>query len=300
MSTTRGSRRPATEQARRRVLEGVPLSERRVEVAGIDTAVLEGGEGPPLVLLHGAGEFAATWARVIPDLLRTHRLLVPDLPGHGASGVPDSKLDVDTMVAWLDELIALTCPSPPAVAGHLLGGALAARFARTRGSQLDNLILVDSYGLAPLRPTPGFALAMVGFIARPSERTQRGLMRQCMDDVDQVRAAAEGYLEVLEAYMLECARTPTMKAALRQLMPALGTAVIPEEDLAGIAVPTTMIWGRNDRQVRLRVAEAASARFGWPLHVIDDCADDPAFEQPDACRDALHAALAVTRKGTRS
>lgn len=300
MSTTRGSRRPATEQARRRVLEGVPLSERRVEVAGIDTAVLEGGQGPPLVLLHGAGEFAATWARVIPDLLRTHRLVVPDLPGHGASGVPDGKLDVDTMVAWLDELIALTCPSPPAVAGHLLGGALAARFARTHGSQLDKLILVDSYGLAPLRPTPRFALAMVGFIARPSERTQRGLMRQCMDDVDQVRAGAEGYLEVLEAYMLECARTPTMKAALRQLMPALGTAVMPEEDLAAITVPTTLIWGRNDRQVRLRVAEAASARFGWPLHVIDDCADDPAFEQPDACRDALQAALAVTRKGARS
>jgi hypothetical protein len=60
----------------------------------------------------------------------------------------------------------------------------------------------------------------------------------------------------------------------------------------GFTVPTTLIWGRHDLQVRLRVAEAASARYGWPLHVVEDAADDPAVGQPEAFLDALEAALA--------
>ena len=46
-------------------------------------------------------------------------------------------------------------------------------------------------------------------------------------------------------------------------------------ELARIAVPTMLVWGRHDRANRLRVAEAASDHHGWPLHVIDDAADDP-------------------------
>jgi pimeloyl-ACP methyl ester carboxylesterase len=73
-----------------------------------------------------------------------------------------------------------------------------------------------------------------------------------------------------------------------------GPPVIPPAELARIAVPTTMIWGRHDRQVRLGVAHAASARHGWPLHVIEDAADDPAVEQPKAFLAALRAALGST------
>ena len=50
--------------ARERLLAGMPVTERRLELAGISTAVLEGGDGPPVVLLHGPGEYAAKWMRV--------------------------------------------------------------------------------------------------------------------------------------------------------------------------------------------------------------------------------------------
>ena len=66
---------------------------------------------------------------------------------------------------------------------------------------------------------------------------------------------------------------------------------IPPAELARIAVPTTLIWGRHDLATRLRVAEAASARYGWPLHVIENCADDPRIEQPEAFLRALRLAL---------
>ena len=293
MATVEKRREPAAgDELREALLADLPLAERRLEVAGIVTAVLEGGEGTPVVLLHGPGEFAATWLRVIPQLAATHRVVVPDLPGHGASGLPEGQLDAGRALAWLGELIEETCDAPPALVGHLLGGSLAARFATENGSRISGLVLVDGYGLAPLRPAPSFALGLIPFMARPTERSQRRLMRACMNDLDALRERMDGRLEELEAYALDRARGPAMKKALRTLMPQLAMRPIPAADLERITVPTTLIWGRHDLQVRLQVAEAASVRYGWPLHVIEDAADDPAVEQPEAFLDALEAALA--------
>jgi pimeloyl-ACP methyl ester carboxylesterase len=62
---------------------------------------------------------------------------------------------------------------------------------------------------------------------------------------------------------------------------------IPRAALMWIAVPTTLIWGRHDLQTRLRVAEAASGRYGWPLYVIEGARDGPFFEEPEAAMRAL-------------
>jgi len=276
---------------RERLLMGVPLSERRLALAGHRTAVLEGGDGPPVVLLHGAGEFAASWMRVIPELVAAHRVIVPDLPGHGASELSGEALDTLGVLAWLGELIERTCPSPPALVGHLLGGAVAARFAIEHPDRLSRLMLVDTYGLGRFWPTPRYALAMLAFTARPTEGTQERLFRQCVVDLDGLREQLGERGQVLEAYALDRAQQPAMNAALKHLMPQLGVRAIPPTELARIAVPTTLIWGRHDRQVRLGLAEAASARYGWPLHVIERAADDPAFEQPEAFLQALRAAF---------
>lgn len=287
---TRQDRGSGTE-LRARLLEMMPVGERRLELAGIPTAVLEGGDGPPVVLLHGQGEFAATWMRTIPALARNHRVVVPDLPGHGASGVGDEPLDSERVLAWLRELTERTCDGPPVVVGHLLGGAVAARFAAAHGDRLSRLVLVDPLGLSWYLPEVRFALAMVGFVARPTERSQDRLFRRCMLDLDGVRADMDGRMELLEAYALDRARTPELKGALQSLMPRFAIRPIPHEELDAIPVPVTLIWGREDRQVSVSVGEAASERHGWPLHVIDDAADDPAIEQPDAFLAALRSAL---------
>jgi pimeloyl-ACP methyl ester carboxylesterase len=281
----------AGHDVRGRLLAGIPLKERRLPLAGASTAVLEGGEGPPLVLLHSSGEFAAVWMRVIPELVTAHRVVAPDLPGHGASDVGDAPLDAERMLAWLGQLVERTCPSPPVLVGRGLGGALAARFAVDAGARLERLVLVDAFGLADFDPTPGFGLAASRFLEQPTERTRDELFGYCFVDLDGVRAQVGERWAPLAAYTLERARTAGLRTALDSLMPQFGLPAIAPADLARIAVPTSLIWGRQNLQVRLAVAEAASARHGWPLHVIDNAGDDAPMEQPQAFLAALRHAL---------
>jgi pimeloyl-ACP methyl ester carboxylesterase len=284
---------------RERMLAGIPVAQRRLELAGVSTAVLEGGDGPPLVLLHSSAEFAALWMRVIPGLVERHRVIAPDLPGHGASRAGEGPLEAERMLAWLGELIARTCSAPPALVGRGLGGAVAARFAIAHGDRLARLVLVESFGLAPFEPAPSFGLALNRFIEQPDERTRDGLFEQCFVDLLGLRGQLRDRWEPLASYALDQARDPAARAARGSLMPELALPAIPAAELARIAVPTTLIWGRRDLQVLLRVGEAASARHGWPLHVIDGAGDDPPMEQPEAFLNVLRPVLG-TSAGARA
>lgn len=266
------------------------VSERRLDAAGIPTAVVEKGNGPPVLLLHGAGECIGVWALTIPGLAAHHRVVAADLPGHGGTGLGPTALDADRVLTWLDELIGRTCDRPPAVVGHGLGGAIAAT-AATRGVPVDRLVLVDSLGLAPFEPAPSFGEALGQYMAEPTEATRDALFLQCFVDVDRVRSQLGDVWEPLGTHVLERAQSPAARAALDVLVPAFGLAPIPDEQLARIAAPTTLVWGRDDLMVRLSAAQAASDRLGWPLHVIDGAGDDPAMEQPDAFLRTLEAAL---------
>ena len=73
------------DEARIAATAGLPVEDRRLHCAGVTTAVLVGGEGPPVVLLHGPVANALHWRRVIPTLAETHRVVAPDLPGQGAT-----------------------------------------------------------------------------------------------------------------------------------------------------------------------------------------------------------------------
>jgi haloacetate dehalogenase len=62
-----------------------------VEAGGVRFAGAIGGAGPPLLLLHGFPETHIAWRKVAPALARHHRLIIPDLPGYGASR-PDTMI----------------------------------------------------------------------------------------------------------------------------------------------------------------------------------------------------------------
>jgi FAD/FMN-containing dehydrogenase/pimeloyl-ACP methyl ester carboxylesterase len=281
---------------RERLLAGVPVSERRLELAGVSTAVLEGGRGPAVVLLHGPGANAAHWMRVIPQLVETHRVIAPDLPGQGASELTGGgELDGDRVVAWLGELIERTSPEPPALVGYALGGAIAARFAAEQSDRLTRLVLVDALGLAAFEPAPDFGLAMNDFLAQPSEQTHDALWGKCALDLNLLRRQMGDRWEPFRSYNVDRALSPSAMSALQNLMGEFGMPAIPSADLARISVPTTLIWGRHDLATRLQTAETVGARHGWPLRVIENAADDPPMEQPEAFVDALSTALGTAR-----
>ena len=295
---------PTTNQAldvqrsRARLIAAAPLTERREVLAGVSTNIMEGGEGPPIVLLHGPGEYWAVWLTVVRDLVRTHRVIVADLPGHGESLDIDGKLDTDTVLRWVDELIHTTCDAPPVLAGHLLGGGIAARYAVQNAGRLAQLVLVDTFGLTWFRPKLQFAIPMVRFMARPTPASRDRFFNECFVDFDRVGERFGDVWDDLRDYALDRAKQPENKSALRSLMPRFGVPPIPSNDLASIAIPTTLIHGREDLQVPVRAAERAAERYGWPLHVIDGARDDPASEQPDAVIRALRSVLARdTSKG---
>src|SRR5689334_25140148 len=106
-----------------------------------------GGEGSPLLLVHGLGGAAANWIELAPLLAHRHRLLVPDLPGHGGSealpGVSGLEPFADR-VALLAEREGMW-PAP--VVGHSLGGMVVLRLALRRPDDVSALVLAAGAGL---------------------------------------------------------------------------------------------------------------------------------------------------------
>jgi 2-hydroxymuconate-semialdehyde hydrolase len=269
---------------RERMLAGLPVTRRRIDVAGTSTAVLEGGDGPPLVLLHGGIECGgAIWAPVVARLAARHRVVVPDLPGLGESG-PVDRLDPVTFADWFGALVRLTCDQPPALVAHSLGGSLAARFATEHGELLERLVVYGGPGVGRYRMPLGLRVTAIRFALRPSERNAERFDRLAFHDFDRARRQDAEWFAAFGADTLARARLPHVKRTMRRLIEA-GTKPVP--GLERIEIPTTLIWGRHDRFVPLDLAEAASARLEWPLHVIDAAGHVPHIEQPDAFLEAL-------------
>jgi pimeloyl-ACP methyl ester carboxylesterase len=290
VESSRGTAPPVSD-ARAALLAAMQATERRFDLAGIPTAVLEGGEGPTIILLHGPGANATHWLRVMPELARTHRVIAPDLPGHGASDVPDGVLDKGRVLAWLRALLERTCTSPPALVGQLLGGAIAARGAIALGGAFGRLVLVDTFGLREFQPAPEFGAALATFGDDPGNDTHDELWKLCARDAASLRRDMAAHWSHFRAYNVERARSETQQTAQRELMLAFGVPAIPHDELSKIAIPTTLVWGRHDLATPVAVARTASQRHGWPLYVIENANDDPPVERPRAVCDVLRVAL---------
>jgi pimeloyl-ACP methyl ester carboxylesterase len=207
--------------------------------------------------------------------------VAPDLPGHGETAVVDG-LDRDRVLAWLQDVVTATCSAPPCLVGRVVGGAIAIAACSTRTELAGQLVLVDTLGLTPFDPAPPFGDALHRFMEAPSLTTHERLMEYCSYDLPAVRRRLGAGWSAYAAYAVDRASDPARNAAIGTVMADFGMAPLPEASLARLAVPTTLVWGRHDLVTPLRVAEAASRELGWPLHVIDGAADDPALDQPDA------------------
>lgn len=278
--------------ARARLLDRLPVQVRGLDVDGIATSVLEGGQGPPLVLLHGATAAGGlVWWRVLSHLAERYRVVVPDLPGFGASDAVEA-LDAPLVGAWLARVVALTCPEPPTVVAHSNPGSLAARSAARDAGVFGRLVLVAAPGLGRWRPpSPAFVAAAVRMNVRPSRRSiERFETGWCYRDLDRIRREDPEGNEAFETYLLSRSAQPGTKRAVRQVIRA-GTERVPDEELRAIRTPTALVWGRHDVLVPRATGERASARMGWPLHLVDEAGHLPHVDQPVAFGEALDLAL---------
>jgi pimeloyl-ACP methyl ester carboxylesterase len=273
-------------------LRDLPVKERRLDVDGIATSVLEGGQGPPIVLLHGgapAGGIVWGVGPVMGQLAKSHQLVVPDLPGLGESE-PFDPLDQVAFDSWLEWLLRLTCQEKPTLIAHSLPASLAARFAARHGDQIQQLVLMGTPALERYRPPLAFMLTALRLGLRPSEANLARFNRWPFHDLDRTRKDLGEPFEALNSYALSRAVIPHVKRTMRQLV-KLGTKRIPEINLRRIDVPTALVWGRQDRMAPLGFAEAASSMLSWPLYVVDGAGHIPPAEQPDAFLGALASAM---------
>ena len=266
---------------RQRMLRNVALREARRDVDGIDTSVLEGGNGPPLVLLHGGIECGgAMWAPVVTGLAEHHRVVVADVPGLGESAPAAARLDQGRFDAWFAELLRVTCPQPPAVVAHSLLGTLAARFAARQGDLLRRLVVYAAPGIGPYQMPFRLRVVAMRFAVRPTTRNAERFDRYALFDLDATRGRDDEWFAAFAGYTLARAQVRHVKATMGQLIKN-GTKQVPDDELRSVRVPVDLLWGRHDRMVPIHLGEEASARLGWPLHIIDGAAHAPHIEQPE-------------------
>lgn len=116
-----------------------------VQIDGIDVNYARGGEGPPVVLLHGFPQTHAMWAKIAPELAKTHTVICPDLRGYGASAKPRDVGAYSFRAMGADVLGLMTHLGFDRfhLVGHDRGGRTAHRIALDASGRIQTLTVMD-------------------------------------------------------------------------------------------------------------------------------------------------------------
>ena len=126
------------------------FTERTVSIGGRPIHYRRGGAGPVVLLIHGYGDTGEMWAPLAPELARGHDVIVPDLPGLGASrpDSADAKYDMATVARALHGLMLELNVHQAAVVGHDIGLMAAYAYAAQFPGEVTKLAVMDA-------PIPG-------------------------------------------------------------------------------------------------------------------------------------------------
>ena len=220
--------------------------------------VLEAGEGPPLLLVHGAGMTAGVWAPLLAHLPHLRSICV-DLPGCGLTDPFDHRgADLrDHARSFLGGVLdALGLDTAP-VAANSLGGTYALYLAASDADRISRLVLMGAPGVAIPGARPSRAMRIY---ARPA----LGRVASAMSPPVTPRVARRILASVCgrpavaavpdEMFAVIAAATRIADATTRSLMPELLTGgrsrpelALSDDEAAAITTPTRLVWGRNDR-----------------------------------------------------
>ena len=277
----------------------VAVEEHNVEIDGLPTRYLAAGEGPPLILLHGAGDNALDWRWVMPHLVATHRVYAPDLPGSPDSARPVADYSPVFFERYVTAFVDALGIGRATFVGNSLGGLVALRLVLSEPARVTALVLVDSAGLGSA-VNPAFTsvnVPLLGEAAMPFWRTrvgayQRAWGRTALLFTHSPRSVPREWL----AEQCRLARSPGYLEAhltvLRTLVSPLGQREVLVDRLPSLKIPTLVVWGERDRVFPRSQAKRAVARLqGGSLALIPDCGHMPHVECPDRFLGALDGFL---------
>lgn len=222
--------------------------------------------GPRIVLLHGLAGDVQGWAGLAAALMRAGRHAIAlDLPGHGATSVeaPDLETTAAAVAAFLDRLGG----EPVELAGHSLGGAVAARVARRSPARVRRLTL-----LAPAGLDREIDVSFIrGIVRVRSSGALQHLLRRLA-----VRPAALTTAQ-LDALVAELSRG-RLNALADTLVDDAGQQVDITGDLRALAMPVRVVWGVQDRIIPWTQVTQAGGPVA--IHLIQDAGHVPHWDQP--------------------
>ncbi len=237
-----------------------------VQVRDVKVRFLRGGEGPPLLYLHGAG-LTGIWLPVMEELAKDFDVLAPDHPGFGQSDRPDWLDGMDDMVYhYLDFLDGMGLDQVNVV-GISFGGWLAAELAVSHPERISKVILSAASGLR-VEGTPITDL----FTLSPAETAE-----YLFSDPEKVKAMVESEPTPEIQQELYRGRVTLAHLGWNPLLcnPAL------RRRLYRVTCPTRVFWGAQDRLVPIAHGEAyASEIAGAELVTFKDCAHSIQQEKP--------------------
>ena len=245
------------------------LSETTIQVGDTGVALLRGGSGRTVLVLHEEMGHPG-WLSWHSDLARDHSLMVPVHPGFGALPRADWISGVRDLAGFYSRMLRDMALGPVDVIGFSLGGWIAAEMAAADAEQFRSMTLVAPAGV---RPPQGEILDL--FIV-----TARTYLDASVHDASATPEFGSLYggeqtTEQFEAW--EDARAESARLAWKPYMhnPSLPHLL---EGVRGL--PTLIVWGRDDRIIPLSAGEAYSrAITGSELLVLDNCGHRPEIEQ---------------------
>lgn len=261
-----------------------------VEVAGLRIAYQRIGQGPALVLFHGAGEDSRIWRAQLEALSDEFTVFAWDAPGCGQSDDPDPKLSAAELGGITAGFLRAAVPAKPHLLGLSWGSMVALELYRGYPGMPASLVLASAYA--------GWAGSL------PPEEVERRYA-QVLAEIDQPpEKFIEEWLPTLftgkadPAVVAEASRimADVRPAGMRALLSASGRADY-RPVLSTISIPTLLLYGANDQRSPLNVAHELNRRIpGSKLAVIPDVGHLAQLEAPEAfnteVRNFLHGIAA--------
>jgi pimeloyl-ACP methyl ester carboxylesterase len=277
-----------------------PSLSRDLEIDGRSVHVVDtGGDGPPLLFIHGLGGVWQNWLLNIPAFMGTHRCVAFDLPGFGQSERPEGELSIPNFAKTADRLCDVLGIDCPVVLGNSMGGFVGAELAVSFPTRVDKLVLVSAAGLSTEYVSREPVLAVGRAFAALTART--GAQADAVIKRKRLRRAAlqfvvrypERLSVPLTAELVRGAGSPGFNDAFRNLL-----SYSFRDKLEAIKIPVLIVWGRNDILVPVADAEEFEHLIGENARsvIFDDTGHLAMLERPSRFNELVGGFLAGERE----